>query len=119
MAHFPGTNQQLRPIFYREWEHRGIRKIKYLKDTNNNFLSLQELQKKYGFKNKPLKYFVLISVLKSLWETSNRSDLTNNSKEYESLSTKLINVKNRVEPCMRDSYSDESLYPYPQPTQMA
>ena len=85
-----GTNQQLRPIFYREWEHRGIRKIKYLKDTNNNFLSLQELQKKYGFKIKPLKYFVLISALQSLWETSNRSDLTNNSKECESLSTRLI-----------------------------
>ena len=61
-----------------------------MKDTNNNFLSLQELQKKYGFKIQPLTYCGLISALKSLWKTSNRRDLTNNCKEYESFSSPLI-----------------------------
>ena len=37
------------PIYYREWECRGIRKIKHLKGNNNNFLTLQELQNKYDF----------------------------------------------------------------------
>ena len=78
------------PIFCKEWERRGIRKIKHLKETNNNFLSLQELRKKYSFKLQPLTYFGLISALKSLWKTSNRRDLTNNCKEYESFSSKLI-----------------------------
>ena len=61
-----------------------------MKDNNNNFLSLRELQRKYGFKIQPLTYFGLISALKSLWKTSIVSDLTNNCKECESFSTKLI-----------------------------
>ena len=35
------------PFFYKERERSGIRNIKHLKDTNNNFLSLQELEKKW------------------------------------------------------------------------
>ena len=54
------------PIYYREWECRGIRKIKHLKGNNNNFLTLQELQNKYDLKIQPLIYCGLLSALKAL-----------------------------------------------------
>lgn len=56
------------PIFYQEWFDRGIdMKVKHLKNASNSFLSLAEMQRKYSLNFCPLKYFGLISALKSLW----------------------------------------------------
>ena len=33
-----------RPVFYKDWFNKGIRKVKDLKDSHNNFLSLTEFR---------------------------------------------------------------------------
>ena len=43
-----------RPVFYKDWFNKGIRKVKDLKDSNNNFLSLTEFQSKYNLPTCPL-----------------------------------------------------------------
>ena len=57
------------PIFHRKWFDRGVTKVKHLKDASSNFLSLAEMQCKYSINICPLKYYGLLSTLKSLRNT--------------------------------------------------
>ena len=75
------------PIFYREWFDRGVTKVKHLKDASNNFLSLAEMRRKYNLNICPLKYYGLLSTLKSLRNTY-KNNYTNNC-DYESFVAKL------------------------------
>ena len=74
------------PIFYREWFDRGITKVKHLKDASSSFLSLAEMQRKYSINIFLLKYYGLLSTLKSLWNTC-KNNYTNNC-DYESFVAK-------------------------------
>jgi len=75
------------PIFYQEWFDRGIMKVKHLKNASNSYLSLAEMQRKYSLNFCPLKYFGLISALKSLWNKC-KGDCINNCN-YENFVEKL------------------------------
>ena len=55
------------PVFYKDWLNKGIRKVKDLKDSHNNFLSLTDFQSKYNLPTCPLKFYGLLSAIKSLW----------------------------------------------------
>ena len=55
-----------RPVFYRDWLNKGIRKVKDLKDSHNNFLALTDFQSKYNLSTCPLKFYGLLSAIKSL-----------------------------------------------------
>ena len=81
-----------RPIFYKEWSNKGIKKVKHLKDDLNNFLSLDELRTKYNINACPLRYYGLISAIKSTWNT-HKCNFVNNSPEYENFSTKLMSTQ--------------------------
>ena len=63
------------PVFYPDWFNKGVTKVKDLKDDSDNFLSFNEFQIKFNLKACPLKYYGLLSALKSLWSTCQ-----NNSK---------------------------------------
>ena len=75
------------PIFYREWFDKGVTKVKHLKDASNNFLSLAEMQRKYSLNICPLKYYGLLSTLKSLRNTCKNNYI--NNCDYESFAAKL------------------------------
>ena len=53
------------PVFYKDWLNKGIRKVKDLKDSHNNFLSLTDFQSKYNLPTCPLKFYGLLSAIKS------------------------------------------------------
>ena len=76
------------PVFYREWFDRGVTKVKHLKDEHNKFLSLAELQQKYSPKVCLLKYFGLVSALKSLWTTC-KTNCIKNCDNYETFVVRL------------------------------
>ena len=76
------------PVFYREWFDRGVTKVKHLKDEHNKFLSLAELQQKYSLKVCLLKYFGLVSALKSLWTTC-KTNCIKNCDNYETFVVRL------------------------------
>ena len=76
------------PVFYREWFDRGVTKVKHLKDEHNNSLALAELQQKYSLKVCLLKYFGLVSALKSLWTTCKTSCIKN-CNNYETFVVRL------------------------------
>ena len=80
-----------RPVYYYpEWNCAGITMVKHLKDDSNNFLSLTELQTRYGITVCPLKYCGTLSTIKLLWKTHQNSFVPNDPKgDYESFSTKL------------------------------
>ena len=75
------------PIFYREWFDKGVTKVKHLKDASNNFLSFAEMQRKYSLNICPLKYYGLLSTLKSLRNTCKNNYI--NNCDYESFAAKL------------------------------
>ena len=75
------------PLFYQEWFDRGITKVKHLKNASNNFLSLAEMKRKYSLNFCPLKYYGLMSALKSLWSKC-KNDCINNCN-YESFVEKI------------------------------
>ena len=66
--------------------------MKHLKDDLNNFLSLDELRTKYNINACPLRYYGLISAIKSTWNT-HKCNFVNNSPEYENFSTKLMTTQ--------------------------
>ena len=70
------------PVFYKDWLNKGIRKVKDLKDSHNNFLSLTDFQSKYNLPTCPLKFYGLLSAIKSLW--SKCKGLCNQNPKYES-----------------------------------
>jgi len=44
-----------KPIFFKDWLEKGIKKVKHLQRTENNgFLSLNALASKYDIKLRPL-----------------------------------------------------------------
>ena len=68
--------------------------VKDLKDDSNNFLSLTELQTRYGLTFCPLKYCGILSTIKLLWKTHQNNFATNDPKnKYESFSTKLLKAQ--------------------------
>jgi len=75
------------PIINQEWFDRGVRKVKHLKDASDNFLSLAEMQHKYSLNICPLKYYGLLSALKSLWNTCKNNFISN--CDHESFVEKL------------------------------
>ena len=75
------------PIFYQEWFDRGITKVKHLKNASNNFLSLAEMKRKYSLNFCPLKYYGLMSALKSLWSKCKNDCIINCN--YESFVEKI------------------------------
>ena len=81
------------PIFYKEWYRKGIIKVKHLRNSDENFLTLAEFRNKYNIKVQPLVYCGIISALKTLWKTFNLTDHSNESSGYENYSTKLIKAK--------------------------
>ena len=62
--------------------------MKHLKDEHNKFLSLAELQQKYSLKVCLLKYFGLVSALKSLWTTC-KTNCIKNCNNYETFVVRL------------------------------
>ena len=73
-----------RPVFYKDWLNKGIRNVKDLKDSHNNFLSLTaSVQSKYNLPTCPLTFYGLLSAIKSLW--SKCKGLCNQNPKYESL----------------------------------
>ena len=82
------------PVFYKEWQLKGIRKVKHLKDCNNNFLTLPEVKTKYNLNVKPLAYYGIVSALNTLRKKCNLNSLPNNDPEHESLLTKLVKSSN-------------------------
>ena len=83
--------------------------MKYLKDDSNNFLSLTELQTRYGITVCPLKYCGTLSTIKLLWKTHQNSFVPNDPKnEYESFSTKLLKAqKANVQTSLHKTYIQE------------
>ena len=75
------------PIFCREWFHKGVKKVKHLKDVSNIFLTFAEMQRKYSLNICPLQYYGLLSTLKSLWNTCKNNYI--NNCDYESFAAKL------------------------------
>ena len=70
--------------------------VKRLKDDFNNFLSLTELQTRYGITVCPIKYCRTLSTIKLLciWKTHQNSFAPNDPKnKYESFSTKLLKAQ--------------------------
>ena len=56
-------------FFYPDWVHKGITKVKHLKDEFDNFLTGNDFQTKYRAQVCLLKYFVVITSIKALWNT--------------------------------------------------
>ena len=71
-----------RPVFYRDWLNKGIRKVKDLKDSPINFFSLTDFQNKYNLPTCQFKSYGLLCASKSLW--SKCKDLGNKNSKYES-----------------------------------
>ena len=70
---------------------KGILKVKHLqKPESSNFLSLNEFQLKYSFSVSPLKFFGIISAVKTLRK---EVDYHDNSKEYKPFCNKLLATK--------------------------
>ena len=59
-----------------------------MKDDSDNFLNFNEFQIKFNLKACPLKYYGLLSLLKSLWSTCQNN--SNNNSVYESFSSKIL-----------------------------
>ena len=59
-----------------------------MKDDSDNFLSFNGFQIKFNLKACPLKYYGLLSALKSLWSTCQNN--SNNNSVYESFSSKIL-----------------------------
>ena len=76
------------PVFYPDWFNKGVKKVKDLKDDSDNFLSFNEFQIKFNLKACPLKYYGLLSALKSLWSTCQNN--SNNNSVNESFSSKIL-----------------------------
>ena len=72
-----------RPVFYNDWLNKGIRTVRDLKDRHNNFLSFTDFQNKYNLPTCPLKFYGLLSAIKSLWGKC--KGLCNQNPKYESL----------------------------------
>ena len=81
------------PIFFKEWYHKGITKVKHLRNREGKFLTLPEFLNKYNIKVQPLVYCGILSALKTLCNTFNLGDHTNEGNGYESYSTKLIEAQ--------------------------
>ena len=76
------------PVFYPDWFNKGVKKVKDLTDDSDNFLSFNEFQIKVNLKACPLKYYGLLSALKSLGSTCQNH--SNNNSVYESFSSKIL-----------------------------
>ena len=71
--------------------------VKRLKGDSNNFLSLTELQTRYGITVCPLTYCGTLSTIKLLWKTHQNSFATNDPKsKYQSFSTKLVKAQKLI-----------------------
>ena len=56
-----------KPIFFKDWCAKGITKVKHLQNPgSSNFLSLKDFQLKYSLRVSPLKYYGIISAVKTL-----------------------------------------------------
>ncbi|KAL9982000.1 hypothetical protein ACROYT_G010777 [Oculina patagonica] len=96
-----------RPVFYSECYHKGITKVKHLKDGSNNFLSYFELQTKFSLKICPLRYYGLISALKLLWD-AHKNNLIMTDSEYETFSETLIKSQRTSPPVYQKLISKKS-----------
>lgn len=80
-----------KPIFFKDWCAKGITKVKHLqKPGSSNFLSLNDFQLKYSLSVSPLKYYGIISAVKTLRKEVDDHD---NSQEYKPFCTKLLETK--------------------------
>ena len=66
---------------------------KQLLGLDNNFLSLNDFHSKYGIDPRPLRFYGLISAVKSLRIESNFQNLQNTNHEKEPLTTRILQVK--------------------------
>ena len=63
-----------KPIFFKDWLEKGIKKVKHLQRTENKgFLSLNALASKYDIKLRPLSFYGLLSAVESLRKTTTRA----------------------------------------------
>lgn len=65
-------------FFYPDWVHKWVMKVKHLKDELDNFLTGNDFQTKYRAQVCLLKYFVVLTSVKALWNTC-RNSFTKNT----------------------------------------
>ena len=80
-------------FFFQNWFTKGISRVKQLLGLDNNFLSLNDFHSKYGIDPRPLRFYRLISAVKSLRIESNFQNLQNTNHEKEPLTTRILQVK--------------------------
>ena len=98
-------------VFFKNWFIKGITRVKHLLGPDNNFLSLNDFRCKYGIDPRPLSFYGLISVVKSLRAVSNFQDLQNTNHEYEPLTTRILQAKKATTLIYKKIISNKSLTP--------
>ena len=85
--------------------------MKHLLGSDNTFLSLNDFCCKYEIDPRPLSFYGLISVVKSLRSDSNFQNVQNANCEYEPLTTKNLQVKKATTLTYKKLINNKSLTP--------